>query len=111
MPSVRVARALRRRPTDAERHLRSIVRGNRFAGYKFRRQHPVGPYVLDFYCHNRRLVIEVDGSYHDDRRDAARDEWLTIHHDLRVLRFSNRDVLTNPEGVTHSILTALESTR
>jgi very-short-patch-repair endonuclease len=76
-------------------------------GFKFRRQHPIGPYVLDFYCPAARLAIEVDGASHDmgdnPQRDAQRDAWLR-EQGLRIARFTARDVLHNMDGVIRMIL-------
>ena len=83
--------------TIPERHLWSILRRNRL-GLHFRRQHPVGPYVLDFYCDAARLCIEVDGPTHDHTqvRDAWRDAWLLARR-IRTLRFSAEAVLRPEE--------------
>ena len=70
------ARALRRNALDTERLLWSLLRDRRLEGLKFRRQVPLGPYVLDFVCLRHRLVIEADGPFHDPERDAVRDAWL-----------------------------------
>jgi type I restriction enzyme M protein len=79
-------------------------------GYKFRRQYPVGPYILDFICHEERLVIEVDGSQHlsakSESKDQERSRFLA-QLGLRVLRFDNRQVLLESNGVLSSILAAL----
>ncbi|HEX7742749.1 MAG TPA: endonuclease domain-containing protein [Sphingobium sp.] len=76
-------------------------------GLKFRRQHPVGPYVLDFYCASARLAVEVDGGFHDvaDQiaHDQRRDDWLRSQG-IRVLRIKAVDVLRNLESVTRQIL-------
>src|SRR5260221_406788 len=80
------------------------LRGTRLNGLRFRRQHPMGPYVLDFYCPSARLAVEVDGAAHDHperaSHDARRDEWLAERH-VRVLRFLAADVLEDEslEGV------------
>ncbi len=75
-----IPRMLRKKRTDAEKKIWSILRGNRFANYKFRRQHRVGPYVLDFYCPEARYNLELDGSGHgfpsQQAADAERDEYL-----------------------------------
>ena len=93
--------------TDAERRLWSALRGRRFDGYKFRRQVPLGRYVADFVCFEHRLIVEVDGSQHNDSiRDAVRDLWLESQG-FRVLRLWNRDVLLNLDGAMLSILAAL----
>ncbi|MGW8278366.1 endonuclease domain-containing protein [Sphingomonas aurantiaca] len=77
------------------------------AGFKFRRQHPSGPYVADFYCHAARLVIEVDGQAHDfgDRpaRDAARDCWFAARG-LAVLRIAAVEIFTDCDAVVHGIV-------
>jgi len=93
--------------TDAERKLWLALRDRRLAGFKFRRQVPVGPFIVDFLCYHARLVIEVDGGQHaESARDARRDQWLEAN-DFRVLRFWNNDVLTNTEGVLTVILDSL----
>jgi very-short-patch-repair endonuclease len=92
------ARALRRRAPATERRLWTLLRDRRLAALKFRRQVPVGPYVLDFVCFQHRLVVEADGPFHDPDRDARRDAWLT-EQGFRILRLPNRDA-TSPEAVT-----------
>jgi very-short-patch-repair endonuclease len=96
------ARELRSNHTDAETVFWSAVRSRRLMGLKFRRQHPVPPYFLDFYCHEHRLCVEIDGGQHQEesalRRDAERTEFLESSG-IRILRFSNPDVLQNLEGV------------
>lgn len=93
--------------TDAERKLWLALRDRRLAGFKFRRQVPVGPFIVDFLCYDARLVIEVDGGQHAEfTRDARRDQWLAAN-DFRVLRFWNNDVLTNIEGVLTLLLDSL----
>ena len=105
------ARRLRRDATDAERRLWYRLRARQIDGAKFVRQEPIGPYVADFICRERHLIIEVDGGQHaTDPRDAVRDRWLS-EQGYRVLRFWNNDVLANTEGVLESIAAALrEST-
>jgi very-short-patch-repair endonuclease len=98
---VRRARALRLRlhMTDAERKLWYALRDRRFAGFKFRRQAPIGPFIADFVCFDRRLVIEVDGGQHaGSLRDRQRDRWFAAN-EFRVLRFWNNEVLSNLDGV------------
>jgi very-short-patch-repair endonuclease len=77
-------------------------------GLKFRRQVPVGPYIVDFVCLERRLVIEVDGGQHavTAEQDAARTDWLQTQ-DFQVLRFWNNDVLGNLEGIRETICEAV----
>jgi very-short-patch-repair endonuclease len=92
--------------TDAERKLWNVLR-NRGLGVKFRRQVPIGPYVVDFAAISERLVIEVDGGQHaESDRDKARDDFLASNG-LRVLRFWNRDVLVNLDGVVSTVQRAL----
>jgi very-short-patch-repair endonuclease len=94
--------------TDAERRLWSALRAKRFEKFKFRRQVPVGRYIADFLCFEHRLVVEVDGSQHDESiRDAVRDLWLESQG-FRILRLWNRDVLLNLDGALLSILDALK---
>jgi very-short-patch-repair endonuclease len=102
------ARELRLAMTDAERRLWSALRDRRLQRFKFRRQRPLGPYIVDFACIEHRLVIEADGGQHaDNADDAKRTAWLECRG-WRVLRFWNNDILTNTEGVQLAILQALD---
>jgi very-short-patch-repair endonuclease len=93
------ARIMRREPTPAERVLWRALRDKQLHGLKFRRQVPLGPYIVDFYCSAARLVVEVDGVVHaDSTTDLVRDEWLRAQG-LYVLRFWNDEVLKNIDGV------------
>jgi primosomal protein N' (replication factor Y) len=103
---VRRARTLRRTMTDAERALWRLLRSRSLADAKFRRQHPIPPYVADFACRAARLVVEVDGGQHGGARDAARDAALR-RAGWRVLRVWNTEVLANPDGVLAVIAAAL----
>ncbi|WAG79873.1 DUF559 domain-containing protein [Metapseudomonas furukawaii] len=98
-------RALRRRSTDAEQRLWTRLRARQLAGLKFRRQHPVGPYVLDFYCMEKALAVEVDGGQHYLAlgRDSVRDAWL-MKRGIRVLRVSAREALAETNAVLERIL-------
>ena len=101
------ARRLRHDSTDAERKLWYCLRARSIDGAKFVRQEPIGPYVVDFVCRARRLVIEVDGGQHaTDTRDAARSQWLAARG-YRVLRFWNNEVLRNLDGVLEVIAAAV----
>jgi very-short-patch-repair endonuclease len=103
------ARRLRRDATDAELKLWNYLRSRAIDGCKFVRQEPIGPFIVDFVCREKRVIIEVDGGQHaTDPRDAARDEWLAQHR-YCVLRFWNNDVLENIDGVLESIATALRA--
>ena len=106
------ARALRARPTDAERKLWAVLRNKQLGGYRFRRQPPIGRYIADFVCFERKLVVEVDGGQHatDKDRDAARTACLESQG-FRVLRFWNNEVLGNTDGVAQTICKALEASR
>jgi very-short-patch-repair endonuclease len=79
-------------------------------GLRFRRQHPAGPYVLDFYCDQAKLCVEVDGESHDFRvvHDERRDRWL-LEQGVRTLRIAARDVLTNLEGVIQFVVTEAQA--
>src|SRR5436309_16061102 len=91
-PKVRLERRLRRQSTDAETKLWFALRDRRLAGFKFVRQAPLGPYVVDVLCREGKLVIEVDGGQHaENSRDRIRDEYLRSDG-FRVLRFWNSDV-------------------
>jgi len=98
------AHTLRADHTDAEALLWNRLRDRRLAGVKFRRQHPIGPYVVDFCCIERHLVVEVDGGQHADAEsgDEKRSAYLASFG-LKVLRFWNSDVLANIEGVLAQI--------
>jgi very-short-patch-repair endonuclease len=100
------ARAMRREPTEAERKLWYALRDRRLQSIKFRRQAPVGPYIVDFLCLARKLVVEADGSQHaENRRDVARDAWLG-REGYKVLRFWNHEILTAQESVLATIAAA-----
>jgi len=109
MDEIDKARTLRRHMTDAEGALWCRLRSRRLCGYKFRRQHPIGPYIVDFLCPARRLVVEVDGGQHTatSERDAARTRWLE-RRGYRVMRFWNNEVLNETDAVLESILAALD---
>ncbi len=102
------AQQLRRQQVPAEVLLWYLLRAQRFGGYKFRRQHPVAPYVLDFYCPQQRLAIELDGSQHSENpgRDAKRDEFLA-GKGIRVLRFWNEALFNETENALTAIWIAL----
>jgi very-short-patch-repair endonuclease len=103
-----LARGLRRRQTDAELRLWRYLRSRQVAGAKFRRQHPIGPYIVDFACPTCRLVIELDGSQHVGARDRERDRQLA-GLGWRVLRFWDYDALKETEAVLRTIFAAVTS--
>ena len=96
------ARELRRAMTPAEIKLWQHIRYNQL-GVQFRRQHAVGPYIVDFFCAKAKLVVEVDGDVHGDpeqaQRDAERTQWLNEQKNYSVVRFWNNDVMRNIDGV------------
>jgi len=102
------ARQLRSAPTDAEIRLWSRIRRRQIGNFRFRRQHPIGPYVVDFFCPEAKLIVEVDGGQHAirEREDAERTQWLE-QRGYSVLRFWNNEVLGNTEGVLLAIREAL----
>jgi very-short-patch-repair endonuclease len=105
------ARAMRRAATDAELKLWLLLRDRRLAGAKFRRQAPIGPYIADFVCLRRKLIVEADGGQHlENKNDAARDQWL-VREGYVVLRYGNNDILKNPEGVLADVLQKLRPSR
>ena len=100
------ARSLRENQTDAERLLWACLRRGRLEKLRFRRQQPVGPFILDFYCHRARLAIELDGDQHllpeHAARDRERDRYL-MRHGIRALRFYNDQVLNRLPDVLAEI--------
>jgi very-short-patch-repair endonuclease len=103
------AKQLRKNLTPAEQQLWQALRGGKLAGLKFRRQHPVGNFILDFYCAAHKLVVEVDGGIHETQieYDAARTTELESHG-YKILRFTNEVVLHQLETVLAEILQAVE---
>ena len=103
------ARELRSNPTDAERTLWKHLRLRQSNGHRFRRQAPIGPYIVDFVCFEKRLIVEVDGGHHSEQRayDSQRTSWLESQG-FRVLRFWNNQVLKEATAVVDVIAEALE---
>ena len=102
------ARRMRREPTKAEAALWRALRGRRLAGLKFRRQHPVGRFILDFYCAEHKLVVEVDGKVHKQQKEYDEERTAQLEaFGYRVLRFSNDRVLGELSVVLEEILAAL----
>ncbi|MBI3024998.1 MAG: endonuclease domain-containing protein [Candidatus Tectomicrobia bacterium] len=103
-------RRMRRDATDAEARLWRLLRNRQLGGWKFRRQHAAGPFFLDFYCHEAKIAIELDGGGHAAQpqraKDAARTRALTAEG-IRVLRFWDSEVSGNIEGVAARIWDAL----
>jgi very-short-patch-repair endonuclease len=108
---LKFARQLRQEQTDAEVLLWFLLRGRRFCGFKFRRQYPLGGYILDFYCHSARLAIELDGGGHNTEEQRRYDQERTKVLEgagIRVVRFWNNDVLNFFEDVMEEIHTQLQ---
>jgi very-short-patch-repair endonuclease len=105
-----LAREMRHSPTLAENKLWERLRNRRLNGLKFRRQHAIDRFIVDFYCAEARLVIEVDGEIHQytQAEDALRTEFLESLG-LRVIRFENGDVLTQIDGVVEAIGEVVEA--
>ncbi len=100
------AEALRNQMTEAEQVLWEALREKQLYGFKFRRQHPVNKYVLDFYCHQARLAIELDGKYHEEDGQRFYDADRTSNLEelgIRVIRFQNEEVLENLHEVLEKI--------
>ncbi len=104
------ARNLRREETPAERAMWGLLRERRLGGVKFRRQYPIGIFIVDFCCRERRLVVELDGEIHDTREQKAWDENRDIYLQQRgfqVLRFCNEAVFNDPDSILQRIYEAL----
>jgi len=99
------AREMRRNPTEPEKLLWRHLSNSQLGGLKFRRQEVIGPYIADFMCPARSLIVEVDGDTHDETKDRVRDEVLA-GIGIAVLRVANGDVMTNSDGVLTAILAA-----
>ena len=112
LPAVTLARAraLRHEQTDAERRMWRLLHSRRFAGAKFRRNHPIGKFFADFCCLMARLMIEIDGGQHADEAQAAYDQQRTEHVralGFKVIRFWNEEIFKEPERVLEQIYEAL----
>jgi len=112
-PNIGIARRLRRNQTDAEKKLWYVLRNRSLANAKFKRQHPVDNYILDFYSPEHRLCSEADGGQHYTEDGKQSDETrskVLANMGIRVLRFSDYDVLNNIEGVCEVIQHAIDET-
>jgi very-short-patch-repair endonuclease len=96
----------RRNPTEPEKRLWRNLSNSQLAHHKFRRQSVVGPYIADSLCPQKALIVEVDGDTHDEAKDRLRDDVLN-ERGFRVLRVTNHEVMSNMEGVTHAVASAL----
>jgi len=100
---------LRQEMTEPEWQLWYRIRNNEL-GYKFRRQHSIGPYIVDFYCPQKKLIIELDGSQHNEDENIEQDEKRTQYFDsfgIKVFRIWNNDIMLNIEGVVEELIRIL----
>jgi very-short-patch-repair endonuclease len=105
------AKMLRTASTEAEKVLWNKIRNKELKGFKFRRQHPIGRYIADFYCHEAKLIIEVDGGIHNLSDYKEHDDGRTFeleNHDVKVIRFTNTEILENLDIVVKKIALLLE---
>jgi very-short-patch-repair endonuclease len=108
------AKQLRHSQTEAERRLWNELRDRRLGGHKFRRQVPIGPFIADFVCREKRLVVEVDGATHGEDSEVVYDQrrsGFLAAHGFRILRVNNADVYTALSDVLDTILMKLEERR
>ena len=106
------AKDLKKEMTLAEKILWKELRNSKLEGYKFRRQHPIGKFIADFYCHEKKLVIELDGGIHDNADVRERDEGRTFElekFELCVIRFRNEDIIGNLNNILNQIKKKLNS--
>ena len=104
---MRIAGDLRKSMTPAERVLWERLRNRQVRGYRFRRQHPIKNFIVDFFCYEAMLIIEVDGSVHDEIKQSERDEQRTLilkRLGIKVIRFSNYEVI----NLTDQVITKIE---
>lgn len=106
--SLTFAKSMRAKPTPEENRLWFYLRDRRFSNYKFRRQQVIGKYIVDFVCHDKKLIIEADGSHHDINDDVPRDAYLR-QLGYRILRFSNLNIKRNMAFVMDNIWEALHN--
>ncbi|HSX51638.1 MAG TPA: endonuclease domain-containing protein, partial [Cellvibrio sp.] len=109
---IELAKQLRQSQTDAEKFMWQLLRNRQLANAKFRRQHPIEGFIADFYCHEHKLVIELDGSQHFTEIGMRKDAQRTMRLNelgIRVLRFDNRQVLTETGAVLQMVFERLKS--
>ncbi|MCE2404008.1 MAG: endonuclease domain-containing protein [Dehalococcoidia bacterium] len=103
------ARRLRKQSTDSERALWRLLRNRELAGYKFRRQTPIGQYIVDFVCLAKKLVVEIDGGHHQEQSEYDDERTSSLEaRGVLVLRFWNNQLLEETDSVLQAILVALE---
>ncbi len=100
------ARELRNNQTETELILWNVLKDYKLNGFKFRRQHPISNYIADFYCHKAKLIIEIDGEYHNNKEQIIKDKERTAYFTeigLKEIRFSNQQILFQIENVLNEI--------
>ncbi len=110
--TIRLRRDLRHNPTAAELAFWSHIANKRFINFKFRKQHGIGPYIVDFYCAQKKVIIEIDGDTHATDKGPERDKNRTAYLEslgYKVIRYNNRDVLNNASGVFEDLAQKLNS--
>jgi very-short-patch-repair endonuclease len=108
---LKFAQAMRHEPTEAERRLWNCLRNRTLQGFKFSRQVPIGNFIVDFVCREKKLIVEIDGATHGEKHEVLYDESRTEfleQQGYRVIRAFNNDVYKNLDGVLQTILMALE---
>ena len=111
--SLKRSRELRHSMSIPERTLWKLLRRKNITGLRFRRQHPLGPYIADFYCHEAAMVVEIDGQSHSGVRkehDDRRDRWMA-ERGLTIVRFTASEMTRDPDSVASTILRIIESTK
>ncbi len=104
-----LARSMRTEMTFSERTLWKYIRNRQILGYKFRRQHVIGNFIVDFYCHELKLVIEVDGLSHEEQKSYDRDRQVYLEiSGYSVIRFNNEDVVRNISGVIDELMNRIQ---
>jgi very-short-patch-repair endonuclease len=106
-----LAKTLRKNQTEAEGYLWQFLRDRRLAGYKFRRQYPIGNYILDFYCPQKKLAIELDGGQHGTDRGLAYDQQratILEKYGIKVLRYWDNEVFQNTNDILDDIIQELD---
>ena len=109
VPLLEAARTLRKNMTDAEQLMWRCLRQKQLGGFRFRRQHPFERFVLDFYCCEAKLAVELDGGQHNEPETIVRDMERTVfleQHGIQVIRFWNNELFQNLEGVLQSVYDA-----
>ncbi len=109
-PMTKLAKVLRKSQTDAETVIWQKLRSSQLNGCKFKRQQPLGRYIVDFVCFDKKLIVEIDGGHHATQRDKdlQREQWLQ-NEGFEVVRFWNNDIFENIEGVLETIMKKLST--